>query len=69
MPTSLPALTTAARRQFFEEGICPSNLPQQIAESWLRCRQQGVAEEGFDPLVTADLQQALQATRSVAQQP
>ncbi|MEN9658440.1 MAG: hypothetical protein RL571_1905 [Pseudomonadota bacterium] len=61
MPTSLPALTTAARRQFFEEGICPSNLPQQIAESWLRCRQQGVAEEGFDPLVTADLQQALQA--------
>jgi hypothetical protein len=47
MPSSLPALSTQARRQFFEEGVCPASLPQQIAESWLRCRQQGLADGGL----------------------
>lgn len=61
MPSSLSALSTQARRQFFEEGVCPASLPQQIAESWLRCRQQGLVDGGFDPLVSANLQQALQA--------
>ncbi|MEJ2792484.1 sigma-54-dependent Fis family transcriptional regulator [Iodobacter sp. LRB] len=50
---------TTARRQFFEEGICPADLPPKIVESWLRCQQQGCADAAIERLGKADLQGAL----------
>ncbi|STQ89042.1 sigma-54-dependent Fis family transcriptional regulator [Iodobacter fluviatilis] len=50
---------TTARRQFFEEGICPVDLPPQIVESWLRCQQQGSAVGAIERLGKAALQGAL----------
>jgi sigma-54 dependent transcriptional regulator, acetoin dehydrogenase operon transcriptional activator AcoR len=50
---------TTARRQFFEEGICPADLPPQIVESWLRCQQQGSVDVAIERLGQVALQGAL----------
>jgi sigma-54 dependent transcriptional regulator, acetoin dehydrogenase operon transcriptional activator AcoR len=57
--SSMNIVHTTARRQFFEEGICPVDLPPQIVESWLRCQQQGSADGAIERLGKAALQGAL----------